>query len=82
MRWWWVIAAATALAFGACTLFDGDPPDNTCRRQTDCFRAQGEHCEFDAGVCMPIDAAVIDAPPAIDAPDIDAPEIDAPAVAP
>ena len=76
MRWTLVIA----LALGGCSLFGDDPPDNTCSRQTDCFRAQGEHCEFDAGVCMPIDAAVIDAP-AIDA-EIDAEEIDAPVVSP
>ncbi len=83
-RWAIVLAATAALVAGACAVFDGDPPGNTCRRNSDCFLAQGERCEFDAGVCMPIDAAVIDAPPPIDAPpeidapDIDAPEIDAP----
>lgn len=62
MRWLLVAAAALALGIAACTVFDGDPPSNSCRRHDDCFRAQGERCEFDAGVCMPIDAGVIDAP--------------------
>ena len=70
-RWALVAAAAAALVAGACAVFDGDPPDNSCRSHNDCFRAQGERCEFDAGVCMPIDAGVIDAP--TDAPEIDAP---------
>lgn len=53
---------ALLLGLGACTWFDGDPPSNACRTHAECFQAQGERCEFDAGVCMPIDAGVIDAP--------------------
>ena len=63
MRRWLVVSAAAAAIFaGACALFDGDPPSNTCRRHTDCFQAQGERCEFDAGVCLPVDAGLVDSP--------------------
>lgn len=50
------------VAFGACTLFDDDPPANTCKSNQDCFRAQGETCNQTKHVCeMTIDAGV-DAP--------------------
>lgn len=42
---------------GACAVFGGDAPDRTCRNDRDCFRAQGERCETDAGECIVIDAA-------------------------
>ena len=49
-------------ALGACTLFDDDPPANTCTSNQDCFRAQGETCNQQKHVCeMTIDAGV-DAP--------------------
>jgi hypothetical protein len=35
---------AAGAVIGACTLFDDDPPDDSCRSDTDCFRAQGEVC--------------------------------------
>lgn len=51
------LVLAALLGLGACTLFGGDaPPDRTCESDSDCFRAQGERCETDAGVCMLIDA--------------------------
>jgi hypothetical protein len=58
VRWLVVLALA---AVGACTLFDSDPPDDSCVSDNDCFRAQGEkcvehHCEvvvMDAGVDSP-----------------------------
>ena len=75
VRWLLLIALAAA---GACTLFDEEPPGDSCTTDTDCFRAQGEvcnqqtkRCELrtyrDAGVdvAVPADAAVdagVDAP--------------------
>ncbi|MGE5185798.1 MAG: hypothetical protein ACM31C_27245 [Acidobacteriota bacterium] len=57
-----VVAIALALAIGgACTLIDDDPPTNTCSQDSDCFRAQGEHCDPAKHVCVPGDAGV-DAP--------------------
>jgi hypothetical protein len=41
---------AAALA-GGCSLLHDDYPDKTCEGNSDCFRAQGEYCERDAGVC-------------------------------
>jgi len=51
-------------AIGACTLLDDPPPDDSCRVDDDCFRAQGELCNqtkkrcemrvfMDAGVDAP-----------------------------
>jgi hypothetical protein len=44
----WLVAVAMLaglLAAGqACTLFDDDPPDDSCSSDNDCFRAQGERC--------------------------------------
>lgn len=36
---------------GGCSLLHDDYPDKTCEGNSDCFRAQGEYCERDAGVC-------------------------------
>lgn len=36
--------AVAVTAASACTLFDDDPPDDSCTTDTDCFRAQGEAC--------------------------------------
>ena len=41
-----------AAAFAACTLLDDDPPRNTCTMDTDCYRAQGEHCDQQKHVCV------------------------------
>jgi hypothetical protein len=53
-------ALALLLGFGVvggCTLFDGDPPpERACSGNDECFQAQGERCELDAGVCVLIDA--------------------------
>lgn len=64
VRWLLVLA----LAAGACTLLDTDPPGSTCKANSDCFQAQGEvcntqthHCEVkarDAGIDAPRDAGV------------------------
>jgi hypothetical protein len=65
-----VVKLALALAvavLSGCTLFDADPPDDRCTKHEECFRAQGEVCNFETRRCEPgtvdagIDAAV-DAP--------------------
>jgi len=57
-----IAALLAAFAVGACTLFDDDPPANTCKSDQDCFRSQGETCNQTKHVCeMTIDAGV-DAP--------------------
>ncbi len=54
--------ALALLALPSCTLFDDDPPKNTCKTDQDCYRAQGETCNQTKHVCeMTIDAGV-DAP--------------------
>lgn len=58
---WLGLAVAGALATGGCTLFDGDPPDRSCRTDNDCFRAQGERCDQDSKVCVVIDAGAVTA---------------------
>lgn len=48
------LAAVVALAggaIGACALLDDPPPENRCTGDADCFRAQGESCNVDAGIC-------------------------------
>ena len=66
----WLAAAA------GCSLLHGDYPDRQCQANADCFRAQGEWCERDAGVCR---LAADDAGPSGDAsaPPDAAPEADA-----
>jgi hypothetical protein len=50
---------ALALTLSGCTLFDDGPPKNTCTTDTDCFRAQGEHCDQQKHECVaPADAGV------------------------
>ncbi len=48
-----VVAFALAIgaAGGACTLLDDDPPDEACRDDGDCFRAQGEFCNLTKKRC-------------------------------
>jgi hypothetical protein len=60
VRWLLVIALVVATAGGACTLFDEDPPDDSCATDTDCFRAQGEICNQMTKRCemKPVDAGV------------------------
>ena len=64
VRWLLVIALAMAATGGACTLFDEDPPDNSCMADTDCFRAQGEVCNQNTHQCevKPMADAGVDAP--------------------
>ena len=47
------------LALSSCTLFD-DPPKNTRKTDTDCFRAQNEMCDLQKHACVPrtVDAGV------------------------
>jgi hypothetical protein len=46
VRWLVALALLAALlaAGQACTLFDSEPPDDTCSSDNDCCRAQGERC--------------------------------------
>ena len=58
-----IALALFAVAVSACTLLDDDPPDDSCKTDSDCFRAQGELCNaqkrcevrvfMDAGVDAP-----------------------------
>jgi hypothetical protein len=64
-----VVRLALALALvvglaGACALITRDPPDNVCRGDEDCFRAQGEVCNTDTKRCEPGPDAGVDASPA------------------
>jgi hypothetical protein len=57
-----VAALLATAAFGGCTLFDDDPPANTCKTSADCFRAQGETCNTTKHVCETTIDAGVDAP--------------------
>jgi hypothetical protein len=46
-----LLSSLAAGAIGACALLDDPPPENRCSGDADCFRAQGEACNLDAGVC-------------------------------
>jgi hypothetical protein len=37
----------------SCALFAEGPPENFCRTDEDCFRAQGETCDLDSQSCIP-----------------------------
>lgn len=50
VRWLLVLALAAA-GIGACTLFDEDPPGDSCTTDTECFRAQGEVCNQQTKRC-------------------------------
>jgi hypothetical protein len=78
VRWLLVLALAGLAGAGACTLFDADPPDDSCMADTDCFRAQGEVCNQTTHTCVkkPMADAGVDARVFLDAP-TDA-EVDAP----
>ena len=61
------LCAALALAVSlwaasACTLFDDDPPADTCATDTDCFRAQDEFCHPTSKTCELRPDAGVDAP--------------------
>lgn len=43
--------ALIAATIGGCALFSEGPPDNFCRSDADCFRAQGEVCNLDTKQC-------------------------------
>lgn len=53
VRWLLVLALAAFGGAGACTLFDEELPDDSCERDNDCFRAQGEVCNLDTKRCEP-----------------------------
>ena len=65
------LLAATALlgsVLGSCALLSEGPPENVCRTDEECFRAQGEVCDLEASRCVPGDGGIpVDA--ATDAPD-------------
>jgi hypothetical protein len=42
-----------AMPVAACALLDDPPPENTCKTDADCFRAQGEVCNPDKKICEP-----------------------------
>jgi len=50
------------LGVTACALFSEGPPENFCRGDTDCFRAQGEVCDLEAKQCVLGDGGIPDAP--------------------
>jgi hypothetical protein len=56
------VGLALLVVVGACALLSEGPPENVCRTDEDCFRAQGEVCDLEASRCIPGDAGVIDAP--------------------
>ena len=64
MRWLALLVVAVLATGGACTLFDDDPPDDSCMADTDCFRAQGEVCNQETHRCeiRMTDAGVADTP--------------------
>ena len=37
----------------SCALFTEGPPENVCRTDEDCFRAQGETCDLESKSCIP-----------------------------
>lgn len=61
------IVAVIATGIAGCALFS-DVPENTCRDDADCFRAQGERCNMETKRCegpdagVPVDAAAADEP--------------------
>jgi hypothetical protein len=59
---WLVVIALAAAAFPSCTLFDEDPPDDSCATDNDCFRAQGEVCNQMTKRCEIKPDAGVDAP--------------------
>lgn len=58
--------AFAALVVSGCALFSEGPPENVCRTDEDCFRAQGEVCDLDRKTCVPGDGVPADA--GVDAP--------------
>jgi hypothetical protein len=58
-----VLGIAVVLGLAAsCTLFDEEPPDDSCTTDTDCFRAQGETCNQESHRCELRPDAGVDAP--------------------
>lgn len=56
-------ASLLALLLGGCSLFHDEYPSGSCRVNTECFQAQGEHCNTVTRRCEPRP----DAAPPIDA---------------
>lgn len=46
------VVLALGTTFAACALLGDDPPDNSCKQDSDCFTST-EMCSVDAGVCVP-----------------------------
>ena len=46
------ILLAFGISFTACALLSDDPPDKSCKADSDCF-TNIERCSPDAGVCEP-----------------------------
>ncbi len=38
---------------GGCFLFEDEYPDEACKSDLDCFRAQGEVCDLESRRCEP-----------------------------
>lgn len=59
--------ALSLFAAAGCALFSEGPPDNFCRGDADCFRAQGEVCNLDTKTCelgdggVPVPDSAVDA---------------------
>lgn len=58
-----ILVVLAIASITACTLLDDDPPDDSCRDNGDCFRAQGEVCNPRTKRCeMGVIDAGVDAP--------------------
>jgi len=69
------LALLAAITIAGCALFSDGPPENFCRSDADCFRAQGEVCDLEAKKCILGDGGI----PVPDAPaDVPADTSDAP----
>jgi hypothetical protein len=55
---WGAVAVAAAAGLAGCALFGDAYPDRSCKRDSDCFRAQGEVCDETSSTCI---VAVFDA---------------------
>jgi hypothetical protein len=64
------LAGVAAVMLAGCALFGDAYPDRSCRRNTDCFQAQGEVCDEATSTCIVPDFdAAVPPPDAADLPD-------------